>query len=55
MATNPPSLPPEDEGDVEYVDDPDLEASLDEPAPYDAEEVHAAMREMLPQRPITRP
>lgn len=43
----PPNEPPADEQEVEYLDDPDLEASLDEPAPYDAEEVHAAMREML--------
>lgn len=47
MASTPPNEPPTDEQEVEVIDDPDLQASLDEPAPYDAEEVHASMREML--------
>jgi hypothetical protein len=47
MAAKPPNEPPVEEEEVEVVDDPDLEASLDEPAPYDAEEVHASLREML--------
>jgi hypothetical protein len=47
MAAAPP---PSDEPEVEYVDDPDLEAALDEAEAEDgepAEEVHASLREML--------
>jgi hypothetical protein len=46
MATNPPGAPLADEQEVEVVDDPDLQASLDEPAPYDAEEVLNDLRAM---------
>jgi hypothetical protein len=47
MAATPPAPPSADEQEVEVVDDPDLEASLDEPATEDGEDVHAALREML--------
>lgn len=43
----PPNEPPADEREVEYVDDPDLEASLDEPAPHDAEKVMDAIDDMI--------
>jgi hypothetical protein len=35
-----------DEQEIEAVDDPDLQASLDEPAPHDAEEVRNDLRAM---------
>ncbi len=38
---------PSDDDDVEHVDDPDLEASLDEPATEGADEVMATMRAMI--------
>lgn len=47
MANAPPSVPPDDEQEVEVVDDPDLQASLDEPAPYHAEEVLSDLRAMV--------
>ncbi|HEU4539219.1 MAG TPA: hypothetical protein VFS00_34095 [Polyangiaceae bacterium] len=47
MATEPPNAPSADEQEVEVVDDPDLQASLDEPATEDGEEVFAAVREMI--------
>lgn len=46
----PPNEPPTDEQEVEYVDDPDLEAALDEAEVEEgvpAEEVHASIKEML--------
>jgi hypothetical protein len=43
MAATLPGAPA-DEQEVEVVDDPDLEASLDEPATEDGEDVHAAVR-----------
>jgi hypothetical protein len=42
----PPNEPATNE-EVERIDDPDLEASLDEPATEDGEEVFAAVREMI--------
>jgi hypothetical protein len=47
MATAPPGAPPADEQEVEVVDDPDLQASLDEPAPHDANEVLTDLRAMV--------
>jgi hypothetical protein len=47
MASTPPDEPPTDPQEVEVVDDPDLQASLDEPAPYDGDEVLADLRAMV--------
>ncbi|HEU4534948.1 MAG TPA: hypothetical protein VFS00_12555 [Polyangiaceae bacterium] len=50
MATTPPNTPAADEPGVEYVDDPDLEAALDEAeveAGEPAEEVFAALDETI--------
>jgi hypothetical protein len=47
MATPPADAPHTNEQEVEVVDDPDLQASLDEPATEDGEEVFAAVREMI--------
>ena len=38
---------PDDDDSVEYVDDPDLRASLDEPAIATADEVMAAIDDMI--------
>lgn len=43
--TTPPA--PDADEDLEHLDDPDLEAALDEPATESADEVMAAMRAML--------
>jgi hypothetical protein len=46
----PPNEPPVNEQEVEYVDDPDLEAALDEAEVEEgepAEEVFAAIDDML--------
>ncbi|MCU0686057.1 MAG: hypothetical protein MUF34_28065 [Polyangiaceae bacterium] len=42
----PPNEPATNE-EVERIDDPDLEASLDEPATEDGEEVFAAIDDMI--------
>lgn len=47
MATTPSDAPSADEHEVEVVDDLDLQASLDEPAPHDAGEVMAAIDDMI--------
>ncbi|HEU4407467.1 MAG TPA: hypothetical protein VFS43_19530 [Polyangiaceae bacterium] len=47
MASMPPNEPPADEHEVEVIDDPDLQASLDEPAPHDAHEVLTDLRAMV--------
>jgi hypothetical protein len=56
----PPNEPATNE-EVERIDDPDLEASLDEPATEDGEEVMDAIDDMIrarvrhgAQRPMTR-
>jgi hypothetical protein len=50
MTVTPPNTPASDEPEVDYVDDPDLEAALDEAEVEEgepAEEVHATLKEML--------
>ncbi|HEU4407800.1 MAG TPA: hypothetical protein VFS43_21225 [Polyangiaceae bacterium] len=47
MASTPPNAPAADEQEVEVVDDPDLRASLDEPAPHDADKVMDAIDHMI--------